>query len=341
MKKEKKVKVSVVGTGHLGSIHAKLLTNNNFAELVGIFDIDFIKSEKLAKELGCKVFASLDEVAKNSNAVIIATPTTTHYKISQHFLKSSIHCFIEKPITATYSQALKLIEIAKYNGAIIQVGHVERFNPALKAVMKYNPDPLFIESHRLSQFKPRAIDVSVISDLMIHDIDIVLWLVKSKVKRILANGVAVVTNTIDIANARLEFDNGAVANLTASRISAKPTRKMRFFQKDAYFSIDFANQSVEIFKIADEKVEQSFGLPASMLGFINKSPKRVNIIFEKPKIEQSNAIVEEHNSFFRAIMFGEEVPISAFEASQALKISEMIEKKISKSFQSNFFEKER
>lgn len=341
MGKAKKVKVTVVGIGHLGSIHSRLLVNNDFAELTGIFDIDLTKSEKLGKELGCKVFASLDEVVENSQSVIIATPTTTHYKISRFFLENSIHCFIEKPITASYSQALKLIELAKKKNAIIQVGHVERFNPALKAVMKYNPEPLFIESHRLSQFKPRAIDVSVISDLMIHDIDIVLWLVKSKIRRILANGVAVVTNNIDIANARIEFENGAVANLTASRISAKQTRKMRFFQKMAYFSIDFANQSVEIYKITDRDENQVGGLPALMLGNLNDTPKKVNIIFETPEIEQSNAIVEEHNSFFRAILFGEKVPISAFEASQALRISEMIERKISKSLRLNFNKKKR
>ncbi|MGC8748256.1 MAG: Gfo/Idh/MocA family oxidoreductase [Candidatus Kapaibacteriota bacterium] len=333
----KKLMVSVIGVGHLGTIHAKLLKNNEYANLVGIFDINREKAYQLANELNCRRFESLDEAKENSDAIIIATPTTTHYEIAQQFLEKSIHCFIEKPITVTYKQALHLIEKAKEKNAIIQVGHVERFNPALKAVMKYTPKPLFIESHRLSQFKLRATDVSVISDLMIHDIDIILWLVKSRIKRIHANGVAVLTDTIDIANARIEFENGAVANLTASRISAKPTRKMRFFQKQAYFSIDFANQKVEIYKIVEGSDTQNLGLPAIMLGNINDSPKNVKIIFEQPEIEESNAIVDEHNSFFRAILYGEMVPISAFEASQALRLSEMIERKILRSLKLNSF----
>ncbi|ROL57372.1 gfo/Idh/MocA family oxidoreductase [Bacteroidetes/Chlorobi group bacterium Naka2016] len=331
MEKANKVKVSVIGVGHLGTIHTKLLLNNEYCELVGIYDSDINKSKQLANELGCRVFFSFEEVAKNSEAVIISSPTTTHFEIAKYFLTHSIHCFIEKPITAKYKEALRLIELGKTKNAIIQVGHVERFNPALKSVMKYSPEPLFIESHRLSQFKPRAIDVSVISDLMIHDLDIVLWLVKSKVKRIHANGVPVLTDTIDIANARIEFENGAVANLTASRISAKPMRKMRFFQKQAYFSIDFANQSVEIYKIQDNSDTVSNGGFAFMLGNINESPKKVNIYFEKIEAEQGNAIVDEHNSFFRAILYDEQIPVSAFDASQALRLSEAIETKIIKS----------
>ncbi|MCX7909724.1 MAG: Gfo/Idh/MocA family oxidoreductase [Ignavibacteria bacterium] len=339
MKRTKKIKVSVIGVGHLGSIHSRLLRQNEFAEFVGVYDIDAIKVERLSNELNCIAHPTLEDVVKNAQAVIIATSTTTHYSIARKCIENSIHCFIEKPITAKYNHALKLIEIANQKKVIIQVGHVERFNPALKAIMKYNPEPLFIESHRLSQFKPRAIDVSVVSDLMIHDIDIVLWLIKSKLKRISANGVPVLTDTIDIANARLDFENGAVANLTASRISAKPTRKMRIFQKQGYFSIDFANQNVEVYKIVDEKENVASGIPANMLGSINDSPKNIKILYETPEISETNAIIEEHNSFFKAILFGEEVPISAFEASQALKVSEMIEKKIAKSLQ--FFQSQR
>jgi len=328
-----RVKVSVIGTGHLGSIHTKLLKQSRYSELIGVYDIDFSKSTALAHEFQCKAFKSLQEVIDSSEAVIIATPTTTHYEIAMRCIENSLHCFIEKPITSRFQQAVKLIENAKQKGVLIQVGHVERFNPALKATMKYNPEPLFVESHRLSQFKPRAIDVSVISDLMIHDIDIVLWLVKSKVKRIMANGVAVITDTIDIANARIEFENGTIANLTASRISAKPTRKMRIFQKNSYFSIDFANQRVEIYRITTEDEFIPFATPAFMLGSITDSPKKINIIYETPEISETNAIEEEHNSFFRAILFGEKIPISAKEASEALRISELIEKKIMKSLQ--------
>lgn len=329
--KGQRLKISVIGIGHLGTIHAKLLKQNNYGSLEGIYDIDFQRAEKSAQELCCKAFRNLNDLIKSSDAVIISTPTTTHFKIAKKCIENSLHCFIEKPMTATYQQAIQLIKLAAEKNIIIQVGHVERFNPALKAIMKYNPNPLFIESHRLSQFKARATDVSVISDLMIHDIDIVLWLVKAKIKEIYANGVAVLTDTIDIANARLEFENGVVANLTASRISAKPTRKMRIFQRDSYFSLDFAKHTVEIFRIVDNDDKDYLGSPALMLGDIEDASKKISIVYESPSIEDGNAIVEEHNSFCRAIMFGEKIPISAYEASQALRVSERIEKKIIKS----------
>ncbi len=331
--KSKSLKISVIGVGHLGEIHAKLLKQNDYAILEGVYDIDSHRAEKIALEHSCKVFLNLNELIKFSDAVIISSPTTTHYEIAKKCIENSLHCFIEKPITATYLQATRLIKLASKKKVIIQVGHVERFNPALKAIMKYDPLPLFIESHRLSQFKTRATDVSVISDLMIHDIDIVLWLVKAKIKNIYANGVAVLTNTIDIANARLEFDNGVVANLTASRISAKPTRKMRIFQKDTYFSLDFARHTVEIYRIIESESTDYLGSPALMLGDIENSSKKISIVYETPPVQDGNAIAEEHNSFFRAILHGEKVPISALEASQALRVSEMIEKKIKKSLQ--------
>jgi predicted dehydrogenase len=326
-----KLKVAVVGVGHLGAIHTKLLANNNLAELIGIYDIDIEKAKEIAKLYSTQAFESLDEALKFSDAVIIATPTTTHFDIAKFFLENGKHCFIEKPITDSYQKALSLIAIAEQKRVIIQVGHVERFNPALKAVMRYNPKPLFIEAHRLSQFKARAIDVSVVSDLMIHDIDIVIWLVKSPVKNIYANGVPVLTETIDIANARIEFENGAIANLTASRISAKPTRKMRIFQKQAYFSIDFGNQKVEVFRLTDKSDSTSAGTPAMMLGNIFDSPRDVQIFYETPNVEPTNAIEEEHKSFFEAILFGKPIPVSAFEASQALKITELVESKIKES----------
>lgn len=334
--KNSKINTSVIGVGHLGTIHTKLLKQNEYANLIGIYDIEYEKTIKLAKEFSCKPFKSLKEAIINSDAVIIASPTTTHYEIAKKCILHNRHCFIEKPITASYNQAKNLLNSARDKNLIIQVGHVERFNPALKAIMKYNPEPLFIESHRLSQFKPRAIDVSVISDLMIHDIDIVLWLVKSKLKKIYANGVAVLTDTIDIANARLEFENGAVANLTASRISAKPIRKMRIFQKNSYFSVDFAKQNVEIYRISDNSEKIKTGKPAVMLGNIDDSPKNIKIFYETPEIQESNAIVEEHNSFFRAILFGEKIPISPYEASEAIKVSELIERKIRNSL--HFFQ---
>jgi len=325
------LRMSVVGVGYLGAIHTKLLAKNTLAELSGIFDIDIEKAKEIAQQYSTRAFQSLDEVIEFSDAVVIATPTTMHFDLAKLFLENGKHCFIEKPITDRYQQALSLIELAERNKLIIQVGHVERFNPALKTVMQYEPKPLFIEAHRLSQFKARAIDVSVVSDLMIHDIDIVLWLVKSPVKNIYANGVPVLTDTIDIANARIEFENGAIANLTASRISAKTTRKMRIFQKQAYFSIDFGNQKVEVFRLTDRNDPQSAGTPAMMLGNIFDSPRDVQIFYETPNVEPLNAIEEEHKSFIEAILFNKPIPVSAFEASQALKITEMIESKINES----------
>lgn len=327
----KKIKIGIVGVGHLGEIHTKLLANNNLAELIGIYDTNSQRAKEISEKYYCNIFESLNEVANHTNAVVIATPTITHFEIAKYFLQNNIHCFIEKPITARYKDALELIEIAKQKNLIIQVGHVERFNPAIKAIMKYQPKPLFIEAHRLSQFKPRAIDVSVVSDLMIHDIDIVLWLVKSSVKNIFANGVPVLTETIDIANARIEFENGTVANLTASRISSKPTRKMRIFQKQGYFSIDLANQKVEFYRVIENNDFDNSGIPAIMLGNIFDSPRNIQIVYQTPEVQQTNAIVEEHNTFLEAILFGKSIPVTAFEASQALKVTELVEEKIKES----------
>jgi predicted dehydrogenase len=325
-----KVKIGVIGTGHLGTIHSRLWKNVEDAALVGIYDIDEKKKHLLSKELKCRAFQNLEELIENCEAVTIAVPTINHYETAKICIENKIHCFIEKPITETYEEANQLIEFAKANKAIIQVGHVERFNPALSALSQHKLAPMFIEAHRLSQFKSRAIDVSVVHDLMIHDIDIMLWLVKSTVETIDANGVSVITNTPDIANARIKFKNGAVANLTASRISAHPMRKMRIFQPNAYISIDFGNQDVEVFRIVD-KDEKIVGkkVPAVMLGDLASALKNRNIIYDKPKVKPINAIAEEQKSFIESIKNGSSVAVSAEEAGQALKIAELIAEQIS------------
>lgn len=322
------VKIGVVGAGHLGSIHARLLKRNNFAKLVGIYDIDRNKASNLSKELDIPLAILLESLFEKADAIIISTTTNTHYEIAKLALQYGKHCFIEKPITSKYQEAKELIEFSKSKNLIIQVGHVERFNPALQSIMKYKLIPFFIETHRLSQFKNRATDVSVVFDLMIHDIDILLWITKAKVKNIYANGVTVLSNTTDIANARIEFENGTVANLTASRISAKPTRKMRIFQKKAYFSIDFACQKVEIYRLVDEKDLSDKTSLASMLGDINENTKNISIIYETPEVKETNAIVEEQNSFCRSILFGEKVSIPAEDATEAVRIAELIENQI-------------
>ncbi len=325
-----KVKVSVVGVGHLGKIHAKLWKTIEDAELVGIYDVNENASKAVAKELNCIVFSSIDEVIKNSEAVTISSDTKTHFSIAKTMIENNIHSFIEKPITSNYKESQKLLEIANKNKVLVQVGHVERFNPALTALKEHNLQPLFVEVHRLSQFKTRATDVSVIYDLMIHDIDIILWLVKSKVQKIEANGVAILTETPDIANARITFENGAVANLTASRISASPMRKLRIFQKDAYFSIDLGNQQVDVFKLLNEEPDPEKYPLAFNLGSILETNNPKNIIYLKPEITKLNAIQEEQKSFINSIKNNIQTAVTAKEAAEAVRIAEIITNKIAK-----------
>jgi predicted dehydrogenase len=320
----KKIKVSVIGVGHLGSIHVKLLDANPNAVLIGIRDIDRIKSQKISREFNCKDYDSLEETFSGSDSLIIAVPTSIHYEIAMKAIEAGKHCLIEKPITENYHQALELIKFAKEKKVLLQVGHVERFNPAIAALKNYKIQPLFIESHRLAQFKPRARDVSVIHDLMIHDIDIVLWLVKSPIIGIDASGIKVLSDTIDIANARLKFKNGATANITASRISAHPMRKMRIFQEGAYLSLDFQEQTVDVFKIYNEGENSTEGIPATNLGSIETGLRNKNIYFEKPVVKPINAIAEEQQAFLDAINHKSPIAVNAEEASEALRVAEVI-----------------
>jgi len=326
-----KIKVSVIGTGHLGRIHAKLWGENPLAELVGIYDLNPQRAKLIAEELNCAVFTDLSQAINASDAVTIAAPTVAHFEIAMECIAKQKHCLIEKPITATYKEAEELIKAAKNNSALIQVGHVERFNPGIAALKDYTINPRFIEAHRLSQFRPRATDVSVIHDLMIHDIDIVLWLVKSEIKNIDANGVNVLTETTDIANARINFENGCTANITASRISANPMRKMRIFQPNAYISIDFAKPSVEVYRIEQEGAEAPLkSVPATMLGSIEEGTLKKNIYFEQPTIITINAIAEEQTAFANAIMLGSPIAVEAVEAAKALYVAEEISNMITK-----------
>ncbi len=324
----KKLNVAVIGVGHLGKIHTKLWSQNKNVNLVGVLDINRPLARSVAAEFGCKPFRTLIEMMKYIDAVTIAADTKHHYGLAKKMLSNGIHCLIEKPITQTFKQGNTLIKIAEKNNAIIQVGHVERFNPALNAVSDMNLKPLFIEVHRLSQFKPRAIDVSVVFDLMIHDIDLIMWMVKSKIKKISANGVAILTNTPDIANARIEFANGTIANITASRISANNIRKFRIFQRDAYISIDFGNQKVDLFKIIDGKPNASHKDVALNLGSIMDIPTDRYITYEQPKIRAWNAIQEEQNSFVESITHNKPIAVTAYEAVKAVRIAEIITKRL-------------
>jgi predicted dehydrogenase len=314
------IKAGVLGAGHLGKIHLRLLNESDRYELVGFYDPDKKNAQIVSKEKGYKYFDTPEALLEAVDMVDIVTPTLSHHEIAMLSLKNGKHIFIEKPIANNVDEANEITDFAKANNLLGQVGHVERFNPAFKAAISSITEPMFIESHRLSEFNPRGTDVPVVLDLMIHDIDIVLSLVKSPIKSVSASGVSVISETPDIANARIEFENGCVANLTASRISLKTMRKIRFFQKDAYISVDFLEKNVEIVKMKDAPKE----LTDFAMILQNAEGKKKQIYFENPKIETSNAILEELESFADAIE-NQTIPIVSLEnGTKALELANMI-----------------
>jgi len=321
-----KVRIGVAGTGHLGNLHTKMLAQISNVDLVGVFDEESEKAQKVASEHGTKAYASLEEMLRDVQAVSIATTTTTHYNVACQALERGLHTFIEKPITETIDQAKKLVALAEKKNASIQVGHIERFNPAILALEKYKIRPLFIESHRLAQFNPRGSDVAVVLDLMIHDIDLILSLVKSRVVRVDANGVSVVSGSEDIANARLQFENGCVANVTASRISQNTMRKMRLFQNDAYISIDFSQGLSEVFRLVDEGDPNV--KPTMMLGKIDQGSRKRIIVYERPEVKEVNALKYELELFAKSIQDGTEPPVTGRDGLQALEVAQEILKMI-------------
>ena len=311
------IKIGVVGAGHLGKIHLKLLNSSKRFQLMGFYDTDSKISEKLSDKEGYKYFSNLDNLLDNVEAIDIISPTTTHYQIAKQAILSNKHVFIEKPITDNIDHAKDIIQLSRKNNIIGQVGHVERFNPAYVAAFNHIKDPMFIESHRLSDFNPRGTDVSVIMDLMIHDIDIVLNTVKSKVKKINASGVSIISNSPDIANARIEFENKCVANLTASRISLKKMRKTRIFQKDAYISIDFLEKELQIVKIKDA-VKSNSNL--SMVIKTNTGKDKI-IYFENPEIIEKNSILNELESFANSINNKSLPKVTLLDGYEAIKVA--------------------
>lgn len=324
-----KIKVGVVGTGHLGNLHTKMYAQISTADLVGVYDADTEKAQRVAAEHGTKAFDHLDRLLDAVQAINIATTTTAHYDVAMEALGRGIHTFIEKPITETIDQAKKLVDLAEKKKVAIQVGHIERFNPAILALEQYKIRPLFIESHRLAQFNPRGSDVAVVLDLMIHDIDLILSLVRSPVVRVDANGVAVVSGSEDIANARLQFANGCVANVTASRISQNKMRKMRLFQNDAYISIDFSQGLAEVFHLVDEG--DASVKPTMMLGKIDLGTKKRVIVYEQPEVKEVNALKYELELFLASVLNGTEPPVTGRDGLQALEVAQEILKKISES----------
>lgn len=311
------IKAGVIGAGHLGKIHLHLLKSSKFYDLVGFYDSDRKNAEILNKEKGYRFFETIDELIENCEMVDIVTPTVFHHEIALKAIAKKKHVFIEKPIANSVIEAEEISIAARKLGVLGQVGHVERFNPALKAALVSITNPMFIESHRLAEFNPRGTDVPVVLDLMIHDIDILLSIIKSKVKSVSASGVSIISNTPDIANARIEFENGCVANLTASRISLKKMRKTRFFQKDAYISVDFLDKKVEVVKM--KQAPKKYDDFAMILQ--NAEGEKKQIYFENPKIDNSNAILEELEAFSSAIENNTE-PIVNFEnGTEALKLA--------------------
>lgn len=311
------LKIGVLGAGHLGKIHIKLIQEIETLELVGFYDPNDKNASKVEEKFGVKRFTDLEELIDACDAVDIVTATISHFECAQLALKKTKHIFIEKPMTSTLEEAFKLVELIKEAGVKAQVGHVERFNPAFLAVKDYPFNPMFIESHRLAQFNQRGTDVSVIHDLMIHDIDIILKLVKTNVKTIHASGVPIISDSPDIANARLEFENGCVANVTASRLSIKNMRKTRIFQRDSYVSIDFLEKKTEIFKLYNEQPSEinTFELDLGE----NKAKKYIH--FDTPEIIPVNSIKMELEAFAMSIYQNKETAVTALEGLKAMEVA--------------------
>lgn len=318
------LKVAVLGAGHLGKIHLKLLNQSEKYQLVGFYDANALYAKQVAEEFGYNYIDSIDQLINSCDVVDIVTPTLSHYECAKKAIKNKKHVFIEKPITNTVEEAEELLSLIETFNVKGQVGHVERFNPAFKGVKDSISSPMFIETHRLAEFNPRGTDVPVVLDLMIHDIDLVLSIVKSPVKSVTASGVSVISETPDIANARIEFENGCVANLTASRISLKKMRKTRVFQKDSYISIDMLTKQCEVVKMKDApEIPGDFDMILQ-----NAEGKKKQIYFDNPTIEENNAILEELETFADAIT-NDTTPIVTFsDGTEALRIAKMITSQI-------------
>ena len=314
------LKVGVLGAGHLGKIHLRLLQESNKYNLVGFYDPSEENAKNVAKEFGYTSFDSVASLIDAVEVIDIVTPTLSHFDCAKQAIEKGRHIFVEKPITKTVIEAEAIRTLASQYHVKGQVGHVERFNPAFTAVEDKIENPMFIECHRLAEFNPRGTDVPVVLDLMIHDIDIILSVVKSEVKNVHASGVSVISDTPDIANARIEFENGCVANLTASRISMKNMRKSRFFQKDAYISVNFLSKESEVVRMKDVPTKpDEFAMILQ-----NAEGVKKQIYFENPEVENNNAILDELETFADAINNNTTPIVSLTQGTEALKVAQMI-----------------
>ncbi|MEW5795263.1 MAG: Gfo/Idh/MocA family oxidoreductase [Candidatus Zixiibacteriota bacterium] len=310
----RKLKTAVVGVGSLGRHHLKWLAKLEQSELVGLYDLDRDKAAKNASEYGVRAFDSLDTLAESAEAVAIVVTTSAHFEVASKLIDCGIHCLIEKPITPSLDEARKLKELAKRCGVKVTVGQIERFNPAVRALADIEVRPSFIEAHRLAAFDPRGTDVAVVLDLMIHDIDLALMFTRSQVANIQASAVAVVSDEADIANARLTFENGAVANLTSSRISLHQMRKLRIFQKSGYFSLDLAQKQADIYQLATSDNDAG-GLRVPL----GKSGK--DILYTKKTDTGEDMLGAELSSFLDAVINDNPVAVTIDEAAEALRVA--------------------
>lgn len=327
------IRCGVVGVGHLGSIHARLLAGMDDVALSGVYDRNLQSASRIATELGVVAFEEFDDLLAECDMVTIVTPTIDHSRMALSAIEAGLHVFIEKPITATSDEARAVLEAACRRGVKIGVGHIERFNPVFSVLGDIVVAPLFIESHRLTKFTSRSTDVAVVLDLMIHDIDLILTLVGQEIVDVRSSGVSIVTDELDIANARIEFAGGCVANLTASRMSQRPMRKMRVFQRDAYLSVDFAKPSIEIFTIDVEgqgPPGDTYGgvgvvnEGTTLLGTIDSGTRFRSIRYDRPEIIMSNALEDELRDFVFAIVRDGDPRVTGEAATEALRVAEEV-----------------
>lgn len=318
------LKVGIFGVGHLGKFHLNNWKQIPDVELIGFFDPNNDNAKAVEAEYGLKRYMDEAALIQASDIIDVVTPTHLHFPVCEMAIKMGKHVFVEKPMANTIEEGKAIMEMVKESGVKLQVGHVERFNPAFTALKDITLNPSFIEVHRLAQFNPRGTEVSVILDLMIHDIDIILSIVKSGVKNISASGVAVLTDTPDIANVRIEFNNGCVANLTSSRISMKKMRKIRLFQKDAYIGIDFLEKNTEIIQLKKPEDADAFSFDIET----HQGTKTITI--SNPVVEDGNAILAELSSFVHAIQHDEPTVVSEIDGFLAMEVAHLILEKIGK-----------
>ncbi len=325
-----KLNLGIIGVGHLGSIHARLAAESEKINLVGVHDLDRQRSEKVALDCGTACFHHQKDLLEKADAVSIVVPTSDHHSVALQALDYGCHLFLEKPIASSVEQARDIVKKAREKNRKIQVGHIERFNPALLAIKNHHLEPMFIEAHRLSTFNPRGCDVSVVLDLMIHDLDLILYLVKSPVTHVDACGVAVVSREEDIANARLKFASGCVANITSSRIALSPMRRMRLFQKNQYIALDFQEKKADIFKLTDQNAAPDPTCKPTVVSRIGVGDSARDVIYEKPFPPEVNSLQMELEEFAKAVVHDLQPEVPGEQGLMALETAASILKQIAR-----------